>query len=217
MAWIESHDDIWEHHKTIRISQLLGIAPVQTVGHLTSLWHFVLRNAWRDADLSPWGDDGIEAAARWGGKRGKMLKALRDCGFIDGNICHGWIERAGKLVYDRLYNEERRKTALERRKAEATVPYPTVPNRTLPNQQLTTAKAVEKSGDKSNNSADDPLERRIPFGPKKGIIIANLEPSYCLWMLEEWDLRHSLSKKIQEALRARVVAKQEELKPGRTA
>lgn len=139
MAWIESHDDIWEHHKTIRLMRLLDISDIEAVGHLQSLWHFVLRNAWRDADLEPWGDSGIEQAARWRGRSGAFVKAMRDVGYLDGAIAHGWLERAGRLVYDRFRKEEERHSADERRKgggqSKATVPNPTQPNRTVPNQQ----------------------------------------------------------------------------------
>jgi hypothetical protein len=144
-AWIESEDGIWEHHKTVKLCGLLGIKLVAAVGHLTSLWHFVLRNAWRDADLSPWGDAGIEMACRWEGEAGKMVKALRECGrdggpgFLEGSTVHGWLERAGKLVQDRFYNEKRRQDvaqkntdAVKRRKSDATQPNPTQPNHTKP-------------------------------------------------------------------------------------
>ncbi len=132
MAWIEFHDDIWEHHKTERLSDLLGLPIVYTVGHLASLWHFTLRNAWRDADLAPWGEKGIERGARWVGDPGKFVAAARECGFLDGTIVHGWMDRAGKLVQDRLYNEQRRKNVDLRRKADATVHNPTVHNPTVP-------------------------------------------------------------------------------------
>lgn len=134
MAWIEAHDDIWEHHKTIRLCKELGILDVQAVGHLLSLWHFVLRNAWRDANLEAWGDDMIEVAARWRGTPGSFLDALRKVGLMDGYIVHGWAERAGRLVYDRTRKEAERKSAEQRRtsggKSKATVPYSTVPNPT---------------------------------------------------------------------------------------
>ena len=140
MAWIEMDDGIWEHHKTIRLCSALNISDVAAVGHLTALWHFVLRNAWRNADLEPWGETGVEKSARWTGKPGVLLAALRECGFIDGFEVHGWLERAGRLVNDRLYNErrkinavKRRKTPLQRRKTEATLPYLTQPYPTLPN------------------------------------------------------------------------------------
>lgn len=141
MAWIESHDDIWDHHKTVKLTRLLKIGDAQAVGHLMALWHFVLRNAWRDANLAEWGDDGIEFAARWKGPSGELVAALRAVGYLDDCVAHGWMERAGKLVQDRLYNETRRriatdetqKNAVIRRKADATLPNPTVPNPTVPN------------------------------------------------------------------------------------
>ena len=132
MAWIESHDDIWDHPKTLKLCEALGISDVQAVGHLISLWHFILRNAWKTASLEPWGDRGVERAARWGGSPGAMVKALRSSGYLDGFDAHGWLERAGKLVNDRFYNEERRKNGVIRRKSEATLPNPTLPNPTLP-------------------------------------------------------------------------------------
>jgi hypothetical protein len=116
---------------------MLGIKPVQAVGHLMSLWHFVLRNAWRDADLEPWGDIGIEMACRWDGKPGELVKAMRAVKFLDESQVHGWLERAGKLVRDRLYNEGRKlasvpapSSAVIRRKPVATLPNTTLPNPT---------------------------------------------------------------------------------------
>lgn len=142
MAWIETDEGIWEHHKTVRLKNYLGLPLPHVVGLLISLWHFVLRNAWRDADLEPWGDDGIEAAARWEGKRGEFVTALRDCKFLNDYAVHGWLERAGKLVQDRLYNEKRRQdavgqndNAVKRRKnaVKRTLPNPTIPYQTVKN------------------------------------------------------------------------------------
>ena len=137
MAWIESHDDIWEHHKTLKLMRVLNISDVAAVGHLHSLWHFVLRNAWRDANLEPWGIEGVEAAARWRGDCGVFFAAMQEIGYLDDFEAHGWSERAGKLVQDRIYNEERRKNVTLRRKADATVPYRTQPNPTVPNLTIT--------------------------------------------------------------------------------
>lgn len=137
MAWIEFHDDVWEHHKTERLADILGLPVTYTVGHMASLWHFVLRNAWRDANLEPWGDRGIERAARWIGEPGVFVKAARDSGIIDGFVVHGWAERAGRLVGERLKNDTLRKSYVKRKKTvskhEATLPNPTVPNPTVPN------------------------------------------------------------------------------------
>lgn len=143
MAWIECHDTIWDHHKLYRLCTAVNQPDYAVVGRLVSLWHFVLQNAWRDSNLEPWGDAVIEQKSRWDGEKGVWIKALRDCGFMDGFIVHGWLKRAGRLVADRRRNERRKKrtitggkTAVERRttgrRSVATVPYPTVPNPTLP-------------------------------------------------------------------------------------
>lgn len=114
MAWIELDDGIWDHYKTSRLCSLLGLSDVVVVGHLVSLWHFALRTAWRDASLELWGDDGIERGARWGGERGRFVAALRESGFMDGYVMHGWMERAGRLITDRLRKEAQRQETARR-------------------------------------------------------------------------------------------------------
>lgn len=113
MAWIKSHDEIWEHHKTIKLCRLVSINKAQAVGHLHGLWHFVLRNAWRNANLEPWGDIEIERACFWEGEKGALVKGLREAGFLDGFVVHDWIKTASSLVVERLYNERRRKNAVK--------------------------------------------------------------------------------------------------------
>jgi len=153
MAWIESHDDVWEHHKTIRLSRALGITKAQAVGHLHALWHFTLRNAWRDADLSAWGIEEIERVTFWEGEKGVFINALQEVGFLDGFTVHGWLERAGRLVGDRLRNEKRRRPYVKRTKTvrslvatvpNPTLPYPTVPDPTKP-EHLAAAPQPEQS------------------------------------------------------------------------
>lgn len=122
--WIESHDDIWEHRKFLRLLRLIRPSlsrempephvEALLVGQLTSLWHFTLRNAWKNADLADWGDATIERKARWEGKPGVFVDALRKSGFLDKSKIHGWLERAGRLVIDRLKNERKREQAVER-------------------------------------------------------------------------------------------------------
>jgi hypothetical protein len=125
MAWIKVYDELWEHHKLYKLRDITGISILELVAHLVSLWHFTLRNAWRDGDLEPWGDSGIEAASRWQSTQGVFVKALRESGFLDGFVVHDWLEIAGGLVVERLYNEQRRKygvsTASKRRKTPARV------------------------------------------------------------------------------------------------
>ena len=117
---------------------------------MVSLWHFALANSWETADLEKWGDTGIERAARWNGKPGRMVKALRDSGFLDGSIIHDWMEAAGKLVHERLRKREERSKTVKivsrtvrptsrtvrplGRKVDTTVPYSTVQDSTVQNR-----------------------------------------------------------------------------------
>lgn len=177
MAWIESHEEIWDHHKVIRLCTAVGQPDYAVVGRLFSLWHFVLRNAWRDANLEPWGDEGIERASRWDGEKGVFVAALRECGFLDGFVVHGWQKRAGRLVQDRRRNELRKrrrttggKPAVNMRcrtgKLAATVPNPTLPNLTIPKD-----KDIVPHGTFTKPSLNDLkaycLERRNDVDPEK--------------------------------------------------
>lgn len=51
------------------------------------------------------------------------------------------------------------------------------------------------------------LDLKMPFGPKKGIPIVDLEPSYCEWALREWP---HMGKDLIRALRLRVKIRAEE-------
>ncbi len=118
MSWIEVHEELCGHHKTVNMCHILGISRVQAMGHLICLWHYTLRYAWRDGDLSAWGEHGVEEACRWEGAPGAMVAALQSCGkkegdgrapgYLDGLVVHDWILHCGRLIKDRLGAEARR-------------------------------------------------------------------------------------------------------------
>jgi hypothetical protein len=116
MAWIKSDEDIWDHPKTLKMKRLLPDIPVAYIaGCLHSLWHFTLRHAWHTADLSKWDDGGIEHACRWEGPPGVFVAALRESSYLDGSVAHGWMERAGPLVEDRIRKENGRRKSKDKR------------------------------------------------------------------------------------------------------
>lgn len=99
------------------------------------LWYFTMKYAWRDGDLRRFTARTICQAVGWDKDEATFINALQQTGWIekDSLQVHDWLDYAGKLVTDRLYNEKRRKTSLNvvnPRKTGATLPYPTLPKTT---------------------------------------------------------------------------------------
>lgn len=155
MAWIESHVELGDHPKLRELCFSLGIKKYEAVGHLTLLWHFALKYAWRDGDLRRFTPRVICDAVGWDKDHDTFVMALQETGWLekDSLQIHDWLSYAGKLVNDRLYNEERRENAVKRRKTSsnavnprkstATVPNPTLPNRT---KDLKTTEPLKDKG-----------------------------------------------------------------------
>lgn len=130
MAWIESNIDIADHPKTLKLASILKTDIQKTVGAIHLLWHFTMKFAWRDGNLEKFGEDAIASGSKWTGKPSDFVAALQQSGFLDGMVVHDWLDCAGRLVTDRIYNELRRKTAhygVKRRKTSVSVQLPTNP------------------------------------------------------------------------------------------
>jgi hypothetical protein len=147
MAWIESHQSLKDHHKTMVLERELHISTVRAIGHLHLLWWWCLDNA-SDGNLESFDPRDIAKAAQWTGDSDKFLNALITAGFIDEKTTqtenmgvkkqvtlHDWYDYAGKLVERRNANKDRmrdyRATHVQRTfnaRATATVPNPTVHN-----------------------------------------------------------------------------------------
>jgi hypothetical protein len=156
MAWLELHQSLPTHRKTLMMADALDVKPVQIVGHLTCLWLWALDNA-QDGVLhvSP---QMIARAAQWEDEARPFTEALLAAGFLepDGHI-HDWDAYAGRLIEGRRKSAERAKawreqhgtrnvpsisnaenahgTRTVRVANEATVPNRTVPNRTVPSTE----------------------------------------------------------------------------------
>ena len=101
MAWIKLYGEIWESHKLPKLCEALNICEAQAIGHLVSLWCFAERNAWRDGDLSKWGNLGISRAGRWHGVAHQFCKALETSGFMSDGKIHEWQSHQSELIYVR--------------------------------------------------------------------------------------------------------------------
>lgn len=121
MSWIESHQSLGDHPKTIRAAGLLKIDPAQMVGHLHYLWWWALDYA-PDGDLSGFTAAEIAHACRWRKNADAFLEALLTCGRsgfierVEGSLqIHDWEMYAGKLL------DKRRKDAARKRGQRADI------------------------------------------------------------------------------------------------
>lgn len=102
MAWIESHQALLTHRKTIRASNQLKVSRYLLIGHLHALWWWALDNAEDDGELGATTADEIAEACGWPVRKATALvDALTTSGFIDmtsnGMRLHNWYRYAGKL------------------------------------------------------------------------------------------------------------------------
>ena len=133
MAWIELHQALPTHRKTLALADALDIEPVQVVGHLVCLWLWALDNA-PSGDLSPTSQRTLARAAHWGGDPMMFHAALVAAGFVDSeNQIHDWDDYAGRLVERRETEKERSR---QRRAALRQVDH-TTPNGRPPDDQQT--------------------------------------------------------------------------------
>jgi hypothetical protein len=151
LAWIESHEEIGDHPKTIRLATLLNVRIPEAVGLLHLLWHFTLRYSWRDGELNRYKSEIISKACKWHGTSNQLISALRKAGFLNGFKVHDWLDFSGRLVTDRLRYE---KANADRKQSVrvtygnpplpvANQPYPpNQPDRTVPNPPYPTSEPV---------------------------------------------------------------------------
>lgn len=142
MAWIELHQAVFRHPKTLAVAEALGIDRFRVIGHLSALWCWAL-----DArpDGGPLSDRDVRAGAEWT-QRKNLTAALLDAGFLDrrddGLWLHDWTDYAGRLIERRRQNADRMKTARAQHvsrtsaaRAPATVPNRTEPDHTEPDRE----------------------------------------------------------------------------------
>lgn len=152
MAWIESHQALGHHPKTLQLAAELKCSVPAAVGHLQFLW-------WWALDFAPSGDiratpTVVARACEWRGNPERFWQALLESGFIDTGIdgrftVHDWLDYAGRLVAKRAANRERMRSA----RATHVQGLPTVP--TVPTNQ------PEPTGPDQPNPPNPPSDRRM--------------------------------------------------------
>src|SRR4029077_8480416 len=118
MAWIESHQAIGSHPKTIVLCELLKVRLPTAVGFLHYLWWWALDYA-QDGRIGKFAPKVIAHACHWTGKPDAFINGLTTAGFLEqtpvGLVIHDWQEYAGSLLDRRRADAERKRSV--RRKA----------------------------------------------------------------------------------------------------
>lgn len=167
MAYVELHQAVFDHRKTIVAAERLNMPEVHLVGHLVALWSWCLDNC-QDGIL-PDSVRVVARGARWDGDPSAFLEALVLAGFVDvtdrGKVIHDWSEYGGKLIAKRRANAEKQSRYRERQ-GEASSPQTNV-TVTLPSRNALEKRREEKTREEQNGESP-------PEGPP---LAAEPEPS----------------------------------------
>ena len=145
MAWIESHQTLAHHPKTLRLAAELKCGVPAAIGYLHLLWYWALEYA-PEGGVVDSQKKIVAQACMWKGEPERFWQGLIAAGFVDTGEqlkIHDWMDYAGRLVGKRAANAERqrawrtqhvtRDVALTKRVTNgATVPDRTGPNPTVP-------------------------------------------------------------------------------------
>jgi len=149
MAWIELHQSVWTHKKTLLLAAELDMSETHAVAHLIRLWTWALDNA-PTGDISGLPPKVIAIGAGWDKDPEVFVRAAINAGWFDetdeGLFIHDWQDYAGRLIEKRKANAERMRRAraetvsdkcYERathvQRTTSACAGATVPNRTVPN------------------------------------------------------------------------------------
>lgn len=103
MAYIEAHQSVLTHRKTLRLGRLLGMDRFCVVGRLVALWSWALDNA-QDGIVTVADSDILADVMGWEREPAELCEALVTSGFLelagDGSfyILHDWASHGGKIL-----------------------------------------------------------------------------------------------------------------------
>ena len=126
MAWLEVHQTLPQHRKTLRAARLAGVSSIEIVGFVLSLWLWSLDNA-PDGEIAVDEFASIAGMLGWRNDTEQLLSALLGCGtnrgpgFLeeieDRLSIHDWESYAGRLIHQR--SEHRQRSARQRNAKES--------------------------------------------------------------------------------------------------
>lgn len=123
--WAPFEHDTKNNPKTKALAKKLGLPVFAACGLLALLWSWATSKAeGSDGLISEYRTKAIEDACGWNGQRGKLLVALQECGFIDGETdndddplrIHDWADYNNALIKKRENNRIRKQRERARKK-----------------------------------------------------------------------------------------------------
>ena len=109
MSWIELHQSVTWHKKTVKLGKALGCDRVAAIGHIVSLWLWAL-DAADDGDLTHLTDKDIAGACGWGKRPSAFVAGLLEAGYLDTDRkIHDWPRYAGRLIKQREDDADRKR------------------------------------------------------------------------------------------------------------
>jgi len=110
-AWLELHQDLLTHKKTLALADRLDMHPLHAVSHVIAIWLWAIDGA-PGGNLKGMSARAISRVAQWEGDPETFCSALFQAGFFDvddeDNFCiHDWAQYAGRLIEKREQNRAR--------------------------------------------------------------------------------------------------------------
>lgn len=100
MAWIELHQAVWTHRKTLVLADELDLDVTYAAAHVIRLWTWAIDNA-PEGNLTGFSDRVIAFGAGWQGDAHVLVAALCTAGWLeaqDEHLCiHDWNDYAHLL------------------------------------------------------------------------------------------------------------------------
>lgn len=121
MSWIEAHQSLARHRKTLAVVASLKVDRHKLIGHLVDLWWWGLDNADSSGLVGNVSPQALAEAAGWQMRDAeRFVQAILAAGFLDvvegGYVLHDWFDYAGKLYDQREVRKAANRESQRRRR-----------------------------------------------------------------------------------------------------
>lgn len=189
MAWIEVHQALLTHRKTLRLARLLQLDTFAVVGRLMALWCWALDNA-PDGVVDAEDRDLLADVMGWeSGEAHVLCDALVVAGFLESDgllyVIHDWQDYAGRIIGQReMFRaanakrqedarasnarrqqewRDRQRAASEQRNADSNVTEALRNGRTVPNHTIPNQRERERAREADDVVATATAEHNVPL------------------------------------------------------